>query len=144
MVLITKLFTCLNFKEKCVFLSGVWDDNITYLVLFNIISYIYKGNFSKTNQQIKRLGDRLNSNYDIVCLNYLQGVRELFKIQKVWKYHLTNFKVIMHNTRLPEGFFLFFKALTSVTIRLLQFKFQFHTVTTVPHFTYIYRNVYIL
>lgn len=81
-----------------------------------------------------------------MCLNDLQGVRELFKIKKVWKNLLTNFTVIMHNTRLPEVFFfvLFFKALTRVTIRLLQFKFQFHTITTVPHFTYINRNVYIL
>lgn len=80
-------------------------------------------------------------NYD---LNDLQGVRELFKIKKVWKNLLTNFTVIMHITRLPEVFFFIFKALTRVTIRLLQFKFQFHTITTVPHFTYIYRNVYIL
>lgn len=80
-----------------------------------------------------------------MCLNDLQGVRELFKIKKVWKNLLTNFTVIMHNTRLPEVFFFFFfKALTRVTIRLLQFKFQFHTIITVPHFTYIYRNVYIL
>lgn len=79
-----------------------------------------------------------------MCLNDLQGVRELFKIKKVGKNLLTNFTVNMHNTRLPEVFFLFFQALTRVTIRLLQFKFQFHTITTVPHFTYIYRNVYIL